>query len=459
MAVGGERIMEMETLQILQAQYHSIKECREAISALESKYKYLNEIEYFSKLVNFSTAKNIPYQRWVRYREGYSTMLVEELLKRANIEKTTHFVADPMVGSGSTIISAKQQGYDVFGVDINPFCKLIVDAKLIRPNSKDIDTIKSFLKEIINLQPYSQEINLPLSDYFPESNLRMLIALRNRIEQENNDTVKQILLAGWFFIIEDCSNRKKDGNGLATRPSRIKNVIAYFYTVMEELINDYINYPFKDSTKSAIYTGSACDFLTFSNTFEKNGQGKKLGTIIFSPPYANSFDYFESYKMELLFGQLLTPNAYPTYKNQQIRNYRICYGKELHSEFPVVELLCKEIKEEIPKKETRTGKKDFRTRLMPNMLRGYFCDMNKVLMQLYQALDENGSCYIVVDQSAYVGVIIPTDIILADIAEKVGFKVENISICRKTHTSGQQVKAYPYLSNTLRESIVCLKKS
>ena len=95
---------------------------------------------------------------------------------------------------------------------------------------------------------------------------------------------------------------------------------------------------------------------------------------------------------------------------------------------------------------------------MPNMLRGYFTDMGKVLSELYQALDQNGYCYIVVDQSAYVGVIVPTDVILANIAESIGFEVENIIICRKAATSVQQRKAYPYLVSTLRESIVCLQK-
>ena len=123
-----------------------------------------------------------------------------------------------------------------------------------------------------------------------------------------------------------------------------------------------------------------------------------------------------------------------------------------------MELLCEEINTAIPKKEKVTGKRDARTRLMPNMLRGYFTDMGKVLENLFEAIDVNGHCYIVVDQSAYVGVIVPTDVILASIAEMKGFIVENIIVCRKAATSVQQRKAFPYLGNTLRESIVCLKR-
>lgn len=112
----------------------------------------------------------------------------------------------------------------------------------------------------------------------------------------------------------------------------------------------------------------------------------------------------------------------------------------------------------IPKKEAKTGKRDGRTRLMPNMIRGYFSDMDNVLKEIHEAISIGGTCYIAVDQSAYVGVIIPTDTILALLAERKGFSVEKISICRKAATSGQQLNQYPYLKNTLRESIICLRK-
>lgn len=84
-----------------------------------------------------------------------------------------------------------------------------------------------------------------------------------------------------------------------------------------ELINDYTKFPFVDDATATIFTGSACEFSNYGREFEKCTNGKKLGAIIFSPPYANSFDYFESYKMELLFGQLLSPNDYQVQKNSK----------------------------------------------------------------------------------------------------------------------------------------------
>ena len=39
-----------------------------------------------------------------------------------------------------------------------------------------------------------------------------------------------------------------------------------------------------------------------SQRYENCRDGRRAGAIIFSPPYANSFDYFESYKLELILG-------------------------------------------------------------------------------------------------------------------------------------------------------------
>jgi site-specific DNA-methyltransferase (adenine-specific) len=186
--------------------------------------------------------------------------------------------------------------------------------------------------------------------------------------------------------------------------------------------------------------------------------GLTLGAIVFSPPYANSFDYFESYKLELIAGDFIGDTTIKGGRSRMIRNYRIGYGRELRSENLLVELLCQEIWASIPEKESETGVKDGRTRLIPNMLRAYFEDMQEVLKQGLYSLKSGGRMHIVIDQSAYVGVPIPTDLLFCDIAMQLGFKVESTIVCRRANTSGQQLKRHPILKSLLRESIVTVQK-
>ena len=123
-----------------------------------------------------------------------------------------------------------------------------------------------------------------------------------------------------------------------------------------------------------------------------------------------------------------------------------------------VDLVAKEIESAIPEKEKETGRRDTRTRKVPNMIRGYFSDMHEVLRQCAKCLKPGRKVFIVVDQSAYLGKIVPTDLFLAYFGEMEGFEVGRIIECRKARTSTQQLNKYPYLKTALRESIVELIK-
>jgi hypothetical protein len=95
---------------------------------------------------------------------------------------------------------------------------------------------------------------------------------------------------------------------------------------------------------------------------------------------------------------------------------------------------------------------------IPAVVRGYFDDMHTLLEKLYFQTQKGGCVGVVIGNSAYSGVIIPSDILIAQIAKEVGFNVENIFITRHLTTSSQQKKDLEPLKEYLRESIVLLKK-
>ena len=91
------------------------------------------------------------------------------------------------------------------------------------------------------------------------------------------------------------------------------------------------------------------------------------------------------------------------------------------------------------------------------MLRGYFDDMTEVLKRLYELLEKNNFCNIIVANSSYKGIIVPTDLLLADIAKSQGFRVKEIVVARQMNTSSQQINELR-TSNLRRESIIILQK-
>jgi hypothetical protein len=443
------------------AEVYSFPSTIRAVQSLELKYRVVDESQVFRALVNTSISSKAPFHRWVRYREGYAGDLVKEVLRRYPVDKDKFFVMDPMVGSGSTLVAASQMGIDAVGSDVSGYAVLSSRVKTARYLRPDLREAEQFLTKLPRLGAASAAaLSHPLAKYFNLENLAALIDLDHRIEAAQlNKRVHGLLKLAMISILEDCSNRKKDGNGLATRPTEVSDVKLVFIEKVRVLLDDVReiaprpdNYPLVEA-----YDETALNLASVARRFEALGR-KKLGCVVFSPPYANSFDYFESYKLELIFGGYVKAEDMNKARTRLIRSYRLNRPPELNQEEDLVCMLCKEIEGRIPEKEKATGVRDGRTRLVPNMLRAYFADMRKVIEEAFQAIATGGSMHIVVDQSSYLGVPIPTDTILAKIAEDVGFKVKRVTVCRTANTSGQQLKLYPYLRLLLRESIVTLVK-
>lgn len=437
-------------------------ELNESIETLEHSLKIVDETIFFSKLVNTSISKNQPFHRWIRYREGYAGDLVKEILKRYPIKSSNEFVLDPMCGSGSTNVACRELNIDSLGLDVNPFAILSSQVKNYQLEPEIINRLNEIKNEVIECFEKKEDLDLNefdsgISKYFNSKNIHDLAKLKSIINRFKDLEINNFLKLAVLAIVEDCSDRKKDGNGLATRNSPVDSVIYRFKEQCDLMLTDLSISCTNESNTIALCESALR--MTEAVQQAKSQFDKDLGAVIFSPPYANSFDYFESYKLELVFGEYTRlENLFDFRNNKLIRNYRLGYKRKLESNFKIVSMLGDEIWQRIPEKEALTGIKDGRTRLIPNMLCAYFEDMHKVIQNCFLNLKKGGMVHIVVDQSAYVGVPIPTDNILALIAVQTGFKVESVIKCRRAATSGQQLKQFPYLNDLLRESIVSIRK-
>jgi hypothetical protein len=78
-------------------------------------------------------------------------------------------------------------------------------------------------------------------------------------------------------------------------------------------------------------------------------------------------------------------------------------------------------------------------------------------MLLEKILNPNAKLYINVSNSAYSNYIIEVDIIIAKVAELIGYKCEEIRIARSIKTSSQQAKKMNI--DNMRESIIVLRNN
>ncbi len=432
-------------------------ELTEYIVNLENKYNVIDGQYKFNYLVNFSNNLLAPYHQWFRYREGFAGKLVEDLLEISNASKN-EMIIDPFAGSGTVPVVANMNGYHGLGIDINPVSAYVTKVKLQAYTEDDLIEAENLLSK---LEEYNNEsvkkIENDVKKFFYEHNYHELIIIRDFISKLSDSLVKDLYNLSFICIIEICSNRRRDGNGLKTVYSKVKNIKAVFRIKLMEIITDIRKRQPAYNSLGFSYSDSASQLVNICNSID-DAHGIKPGAIIFSPPYANSFNYFESYKMELIMGEFVRSiKDLKVLKSKAVRSFIGVSKQKSYNQY--VDILSNEIEESIPIKEKQTGRRDNRTRKVPNMIRGYFYDMDLVISQCSQVLDVGKKCFIVIDQSAYLGKIVPSDLIFANAAEKYGFEVTSITVCRNARTSAQQLKKFPYLKDLLRESIVELTKA
>lgn len=172
--------------------------------------------------------------------------------------------------------------------------------------------------------------------------------------------------------------------------------------------------------------------------------------IIFSPPYANCFDYTEIYKLELWFGKFVSeyPELKKLRRNSLHSHLNGDLGREVQSKSATLDELL-----------TRLQEKELWDKKIPKMLQLYYDDMFRVVEECYKVLNDKGFCCIVVGNSAYGGIVFAADLILAEYARQIGFTVSKVEVDRYIITSSQQYEITKESGKYLRESVVCLIKN
>ena len=268
------------------------------------------------------------------------------------------------------------------------------------------------------------------------------------IEKCNEDKrIINLLKLGWLACLEPLCNYRKAGNGLKIKKyvkPRIITVDDARAMLLKEYQNMYIDLFESKGMGDAIIYNESC--LNMSKRIKPG----TIEGIIFSPPYANCFDYTEIYKLELWFGKFVS--EYSDLK--KLRN------ASLHSHLNGdLKIEVESKSETLSKLLVELQKKELWDKKIPKMLQLYYDDMFKVLDESYKALNTKGFCCIVVGNSAYGGIIFPADLILAEYAEKIGFEIDKIEVDRYIITSSQQYEMTKETGKYLRESVVCLVKN
>jgi len=383
--------------------------------------------------------------------QRFTRRFVNKLFERKEVSQSRKLL-DCYMGSGNTLVGCVEHGKIGYGIDISPLFCFVAHVKTTKYSAQDFDEALSG----VETAEESEEVDVPaLSSFhtlFTQRRLDQLFSMKH-VAFALEEKPKELLLFALVSELLRFSRAKRYGKGLHKkktyeRLNMKKAVIEKLKDIKIAQKNFYQNVP--ETGNSIILQGDARDIGSVENRYNHSDllPIEDIDTVITSPPYCNSADYVEMYKLELWFLDFV--KNYKEFKkisHSTIRSH-LTLSRESKVEWtnPVIDDICEQL-----------GKNEIWNKNIPSMIKGYFDDMHRTLGELKQVIRNKGNIFVVIGNSCYSGIVIPSDLLIAEAANDLGFTVNHIERARSLATSGQQlIKLDKNSKQLLRESIVVL---
>lgn len=387
----------------------------------------------------------------------YPAMFIPQVARRLieNYSREGDMVCDIFCGSGTALVESRLTGRNSIGIDLNPLATFLARVKtseleesvLLKNYSKLLDQltkikiIKSDIPDFFNLD-----------FWFKKDVITDLARLKKAIDKIKNKKIRNFFLVSFSETVRLSSNSKRGEFKLVRYPS--KNLEMHSPKAIDI---------FKKKTESNIKGMSS-----FYNDVDRNtrtqiiyGDSSKphgiksssVDCIVTSPPYGDSRTTVAYGQFSRLSSQWLGIYENPANANSLDNDLlggkpAKDFGEDLESK-----TLHRVIKLIATKDEKRARD-----------VVSFYKDLNECLKNAHRILKPKKYFCLVVGNRLVKQVRIPTDIIIAELGEALGFTCESIFI-RNIPGKRMPIKTSPTnikgaLEETMiRESVVILKKA
>ncbi len=395
-----------------------------------------------------------PRHRWYFVKESFSPKLVKKAIEECECQKDD-LVIDVFCGGGTTTLAAAMEGYDTAGFEVNPFLAFVARTKMVncRANTfynqvdKVIDAcMKGKVSRLSEFSTFSENERLEKWLF----NRDILFAFEGGWKSAQNiyAPVKTLLRLCLIGAAMDVCNAVRDGKCLRyrddwrelnfTRDDFLQAVRVRTLQVKQDLEA----YPIL-SRNVEIYNA---DSRTLSSA-ALNGRQFKL--CVTSPPYLNSFDYTDIYRPELFLSKSVKSQA----QLYELRLNTLRSHVQAKWDEPDNEDLSPLLMQSVSEIQERHDK--LWNDRIPVMIQAYFEDMKKIFMILKSLAAKEANLWITVANSAYTGVEVPVDLIIANIGSSCGWSLKEIKVANYLRrTPGQQ---YSELSKRNNKALILEK--
>lgn len=421
----------------------------------ESIYEDLLKIDSALKrvLVSFQSDKTTPIYRWYKFKEAFSSDLVKYLLEKYSV--IGGILLDPFAGSGTALFASSNTGISVEGIELLPIGQQIINTKKIIYDGLNVEEL-AVLEHWATSVPWRKskgrkkvpELRITKGAY-PEETIILMEQYLHLIDEESQK-VTIILMFALLCVLENISFTRKDGQYLrwdhrserrqGKRPFNKGHIPDFDDAISKKLQEIVFDLAGKGQNidmfaencprgNVVLHSGSCLDILP-------NLPVDHYNCIITSPPYCNRYDYTRTYALELaLLGvdetrlrQLRQDMLSCTVENRSKdligMNPNWVEAISAADEHELLQsILCYLNEQKMNNALNNNG--------IPRMVRGYFYEMACVIYECSRVLKIGAPFIMVNDNVRYAGVSIPVDLILSDIATKLGFSVDQVLVLPK----------------------------
>lgn len=384
------------------------------------------------RLPTNTLSHNHRVQRWANFIAGYSVEFVEQCLSSRNAQEDK--VIDPFLGCGTTLVTAKNLGFEGIGFDRHPIFFNLAVAKLGNYSVQDLDQIKSKLLDHTEELEWSEDALTFLSKLFAKEELPGISRASSAVHSFR-ERLKPLAIAFFLKSCEAACGAQTDG--IYKAPTSLKKKIPFKIAVEKAYSM------FKEDIESNWYKNHwsqqpDAQYFNKSSTDLTEAESETIGICITSPPYLNNFDYAEMTRMHLyLLGWAGSWREISTsVRNELITNTTTALkgkkteenqsGQRSHLPNGLLVELDEIVRDLENERKTRAGKKEYDYLVYP-----YYSEIKKVLSELYRSLKVGGEVHWVVADAALYGVHIKTHLHTATIMEDIGFTDVEVIFMRK----------------------------
>lgn len=364
---------------------------------------------------NTRTFRQYSHRIFNRYPARSISLVPRAIIRSAVAERRGSCrVLDPFMGSGTTAVEAALVGCDIFGVELDPFARLIANVRIRRYSPSDLLRLAELSRAIarewertvpkIELTPRLANVR----HWFTDSQFDDLLRFKSCMYQLTSDDPLcydffRIVLAD---MIRPCSQAERQtlkpyiSKKYKKIATSVKDAFKKSFEAHFDALREFNDESHSSHSLEIIWLGSdAADF---------SANRIKMDLAITSPPYTNALDYVRCIKIESAWVDCGTDESFANLRHSHIGDPS-CRTNAPHDD---VVRITRKIVSQINKVDPARAK----------TVLSYFSSMYSNLRCVWNCLRKGGEYHLIIGDSVIREVPVNTHEILADLGQHLGFQ-------------------------------------